>query len=302
MNNHRANGRHLKEQRGVGLPPEPVAGVRRGGPALSAGQGSAVAGRAPPARVVVIVPTRNEVGTIEEVARRVLALQDTLPHHRLELLVIDGLSSDGTVELVTELGNADARVHVRSLPRTGLGVALLAAYAVAAEELQADVIAQLDADLSHEPERLAPMLEALSAGHDLVIGSRFVAGGGTRAWPLARIILCRGANLVIRVLTGCWSVRDWTSGYRAFTVSLYRRLDLGAIAYRDYTLQPALVFEAVRQGASVCETPIVFTERRAGKSKLPVLSYPLNLLRHFALARLRRRARAKAAATRPVPA
>jgi len=239
-------------------------------------------------RIVVIVPTRNESGTIAEVAQRVLAQQEHLPHYRIDLLVVDGLSTDGTPELVSEMSASEPRIHSLAMDETGLGLALLAAYAHAADDLAADVIAQLDADLSHEPERLEAMLDALAEGFDLAIGSRFAPGGGMKDWPASRHILCRGANFLIRLLTGCWSIRDWTSGYRAFTVDLYRRLDIASINFRDYTLQPALVYEAVRCGARVCETPIIFTNRRWGKSKLPVLAYPTNLLRHFVGARLRR--------------
>ncbi len=240
-----------------------------------------------PPRAVVVLPTHNERQSIGEIIARVLDQQDRVPDFTLNVLVVDGESSDGTIEHVQQLSHDDPRIHLLVVRRRGLGVALLQAYAHAVANLQPAYIAQMDADLSHDPNRLPALLAALGAGADLAIGSRYVAGGGTRGWPLSRRLESAAANKFIRFVTGHHELREWTSGYRAFTVQLYRRLDLPSISYDDYTVQPALVYAALVAGARVAEVPIVFVDRRWGKSKLPLFRYTFHLIRHFTRARLR---------------
>lgn len=238
-------------------------------------------------KVTVIIPTYNERETIAQLIPAVLAQQQRLPDLRLSVLVVDGQSPDGTGDWVANMGHKDPRVALLKVSQRGLGLALRKGYEYATTVMGADILAQMDADLSHDPRYLPDMLHALAEGYQLVVGSRYVRGGGTRNWPLSRRILSWGANLVIRIITGHWQLHEWTSGYRAFTADLYRHLDLDAIAYRDYTLVPALVYEAVLKGARVKEVPIVFVNRKWGSSKLPMLSYTVNLLRHFLTARAR---------------
>jgi dolichol-phosphate mannosyltransferase len=240
---------------------------------------------------VVIIPTYNERQTIARIVPSVLSQQANLPERRLNVLVVDGLSTDGTIEFVTEIGHDDDRVHLLLVPRRGLGVALTTAYDHTFNVLRAGLVGQIDADLSHEPRHLPAMFKALLNGYDLAIGFRYVEGGGARGRPVSCRVLSLAANSLIRALTGHWEVHEWTSGYRAFTADLYRRLDLASISYADYTIQPALIYEAVRLGARVKEVPILFSDRRWGKSKLPMLSYSLNLVRHFLGARRRQSVR-----------
>lgn len=243
-------------------------------------------------RAVVIIPTRNERETIAEIISLVLEQQERLPGIDLNLLIVDGDSSDGTIEYVSELSHADPRVHLMVLGQRGLGLALRQAYEHAVGELGADYIAQMDADLSHAPSHLPDLLWALRDGADLSIGSRYVEGGGTVGWPLSRRIQSLVANRFCSLASGFAEVREWTSGYRAFSADLYRRLDQEAIAHKDYTVQAALVLAALRAGARVQEVPITFVNRRWGKSKLPLFGYTFHLLKHFALARFRSPGRA----------
>lgn len=239
-------------------------------------------------KAVVILPTLNERRSIGQIIDAVLDQDGCLPDLSLHILVVDWSSTDGTLEYVSELSHTDERVHVISVGRPGLGAALLMAYEHLEKDLKADVIIQMDADLSHNPIYMPHFLASLREGFDLAIGSRYAPGGGTLHWPLSRRILSTGANWLIRGLTGKWSLREWTSGYRAFTIDLYRRLDLTNISYSDYTLQPALMYEALLVGAKVKEVPIVFVNRKWGKSKLPMFRYSWNLTKHFANARWQR--------------
>ncbi len=239
-------------------------------------------------RAVVIVPTWNERGTIAQVLETLLAQQERLPQFELNVVVVDGLSNDGTIEYVSSLLHDEPRLHLLTIEERGLGIALQHAHRYAFEDLCAGVVAQIDADLSHEPTQLPELLHSLVNGYDLAIGSRYVAGGGTSGWPVSRRLTSLLANRLIRIITGCGDVHDWTSGFRAFTIDIYRRIGPDNVAYRDYTLQPALVYGAVLAGARVKEVPIMFANRRWGKSKLPLAGYSFNLLRHFLRARFRR--------------
>jgi dolichol-phosphate mannosyltransferase len=236
-------------------------------------------------RTIVIVPTYNERETIRQLLQGVFDQQCAVPDFDLRALVVDGRSTDGTVSVVEELRREGCPVDVLEVEQPGLGVALLAAHRHAIEAAGADVLVQMDADLSHDPACLPALLGALQEGYDLAIGSRYVTGGGTRDWPLLRLVLSRGANAYIRIVTGRWGLREWTSGYRAFRADLYKRLDVSRFQYEDYTVQPALIYEAVRVGARIKEVPIVFANRGWGFSKAPLATYTLRLLKHF-LARL----------------
>jgi len=241
-----------------------------------------------PIRTVVIIPTYNERETVKSLAQAVLQRQSEVQHFDLRILIADSKSHDGTQELVQHLMEHDPRVQLLEIPERGLGLALMRGYQWAYQDMGAKVIVQMDADFSHNPDHLPEMLLHIDQGYDLVVGSRYIQGGGIRDWPLSRRILSRAGNWVIRLLTGVWRVHEWTSGYRAFTIELYKRLDHKTIGCRDFTLYPAFVYEAVCKGAKVKEIPIVFVDRRAGKSKLAVFRYSFNLLRHFLFARLTR--------------
>ncbi len=239
-------------------------------------------------RAVVIIPTHNERETIAEIIPLVLAEQERLPALELNILIVDGASTDGTIEYVSGLSHENPRINLMIVGRRGLGLALMQAHQHALNELRADYIAQMDADLSHAPARLPALFEALLEGYDLALGSRYTEGGGTSGWPVSRRLQSLVANRFASLASGHPELREWTSGYRAFSADLYRRLDLDAIRYDDYTLQPALVLEALRAGARVREVPITFVDRKWGKSKLPLFRYTFHLTKHFLGARFRR--------------
>jgi dolichol-phosphate mannosyltransferase len=241
----------------------------------------------PNSRAVVVIPTLNERRTVADIIARVLAQQENVSGFDLNVLIVDGASTDGTIEYVSGLSHEDSRVHLLIVGQRGLGLALLSAYQHATRELSATHIVQMDADLSHDPVHIPELLQALSQGFDLSIGSRYAPGGGTVDWPFSRKLQSLLANRYATLASGYSDVREWTSGYRAFTTDLYHKLDIEAIRYNDYTLQPALVLEALRNGARMQEVPITFVNRKWGKSKLPLARYTFHLLRHFALSRRR---------------
>jgi dolichol-phosphate mannosyltransferase len=215
----------------------------------------------PLGRVVMVVPTYNEADNIAWVVGRLRAAQPDV-----EVLVVDDNSPDGTGDRADELAAADAAVHVlHRADKAGLGAAYLAGFAWALEAGY-DVVGEMDADGSHQPEQLHRLLDALH-GADLVIGSRWVPGGSVVNWPLRREALSRGGNLYVRMLLGI-SIRDATAGYRVFRRSALEKIDLSSVESTGYVFQTDLVTRCLRAGLTVREVPIEFVERVRGDSKM----------------------------------
>ncbi|WP_372733714.1 polyprenol monophosphomannose synthase [Nocardioides sp.] len=212
-------------------------------------------------RILMCVPTYNEAENLEWILRR---LRTERPE--VEVLVIDDGSPDGTGELAERLADEDPGIHVmHRTEKAGLGAAYLAGFAWALEAGY-DVIGEMDADGSHQPEQLHLLLEALD-GADLVIGSRWVPGGSVVNWPLRRELLSRGGNLYVRLLLGV-GVRDATAGFRVFRRSALESIDLTSVRSTGYVFQTDLATRCLRAGLMVREVPITFVERVRGDSKM----------------------------------
>ena len=215
----------------------------------------------PPGRTLVIIPTYDEAANLEPMVARVRAAAPAV-----DLLVVDDHSPDGTGAIADRLAATDPQVHVLHRPtKDGLGRAYLAGFAWGLRR-DYQVLVQMDADGSHQPEQLAAVLAALDHA-DLVLGSRWVPGGGVRNWPRRRELLSRGGSLYARTMLGL-PIRDVTAGYRAFRRSALERLDLGDVASAGYCFQVDLASRAVRAGLRVVEVPILFVEREHGASKM----------------------------------
>ncbi|MBD0292043.1 MAG: polyprenol monophosphomannose synthase [Jiangellaceae bacterium] len=212
-------------------------------------------------RVLVIVPTYNEARTLRKAVERV---RTAVP--AAHVLVVDDASPDGTGDIAQAMAELDPRVHVLHRPRKeGLGRAYLAGFRWGLDA-GFDALVEMDADGSHQPEELPQLLAAL-ANADLVIGSRYVAGGTVTNWPLHRTLLSRGGNLYTRLALGL-PVRDATAGYRVYRASALRRLRLDGVASQGYCFQVDLAWRAVRTGLRIAEVPTTFVERTEGHSKM----------------------------------
>ena len=210
---------------------------------------------------LVIVPTYNEVENIAHIVVRTLAAADSI-----DILIVDDGSPDGTGEIADALASAHPRVHVlHRSAKEGLGAAYLAGFAWGLDR-DYDHLVEMDADGSHHPEDL-PRLIGLLAENDLVLGSRWVPGGRVENWPWRRAMLSRGGNLYTRVALGI-SVRDATGGFRAFRAHALESIDLTSVESQGYCFQVDLLWRALQQGLTVTETPITFTERVHGESKM----------------------------------
>lgn len=214
-------------------------------------------------RTLVIIPTYNECDNLLTIVSR---LHDAAPD--VHLLIVDDGSPDGTGALADELALADPdRVHVMHRAcKEGLGAAYLAGFEWGLNR-QYSVIVEMDADGSHAPEELYRLLEAIDAGADVAIGSRYVPGGEVRNWPRRRLMLSRTANGYSRILLGV-DIHDITAGYRAYRREVLEKIDLVAVDSKGYGFQVDLTWRSINAGFTVVEVPITFTEREHGVSKM----------------------------------
>jgi dolichol-phosphate mannosyltransferase len=212
-------------------------------------------------RILVSLATYNER---DNLAPLIWEIQKTLP--AAEVLVIDDNSPDGTGRLADELAARNPSVHVLHRPgKLGLGTATLAALRYAMDHGY-DYCINMDADFSHHP-RYLPALVAGMDRHDVMIGSRYVPGGGTENWPLSRRLISRGVNALVRLLMRL-PPRDCSGAYRCYRVSKLREAHLERMVSRGYSFQQEVLYRCRRAGCRLGEVPIVFENRRAGASKV----------------------------------
>jgi dolichol-phosphate mannosyltransferase len=215
-----------------------------------------------PERALVIVPTFNEQANIRRLIESVLA-QDA----RIDMLVVDDGSPDGTGAIVEEIGASNPRVHLLSRPKKmGLGTAYVAGFRWALARDYAYVL-EMDADFSHDPAHLPQFLSAIENA-DLVLGSRYQEGRVTVVnWPINRLILSYLANMYARAITGL-HVWDATGGFKCFRRSVLEAIDLDHVRSNGYAFQIEMTFRAVRKHFRIAELPIVFVDRTEGTSKM----------------------------------
>jgi len=236
-------------------------------------------------RTVMVVPTYNEAENLPWIVGRLLEAVPTT-----DVLVVDDGSPDGTGELAEKLAADDSRVGVvHRTEKAGLGAAYLHGFAVALERGY-DVVGEMDADGSHQPEQLPRLLAAL-ADADLVIGSRWVPGGSVVNWPWTRKALSVGGNLYARLALGI-PVRDVTAGYRVFRRATLEAIDLASVESSGYCFQADLAWRTVQAGLRVVEVPIEFVERVRGESKMDraVATESLRRITRWGLTERRRQA------------
>jgi dolichol-phosphate mannosyltransferase len=213
-------------------------------------------------RRVICLPTYDERENLEPMVR---ALGE-LGLEGLEVLVIDDASPDGTGEIADRLAEELPWVHVLHRARKeGLGPAYLAGFARALD-LGADFVFEMDCDFSHDPGDV-PRLAAAAEDADLALGSRYVAGGGTRNWGLVRRFISRGGSLYAQVLLQL-GIRDLTGGFKCYRRAVLETIDLSAIDSRGYAFQIETTYRTIRAGFRVVEIPITFADREVGGSKM----------------------------------
>lgn len=232
-------------------------------------------GSMPGRRTLLVLPTYNERDNVEPM---VTAIHATLPH--ATVWIVDDNSPDGTGEIADRLAAGDHRVTVIHRPgKLGLGTAYVEAFRRALQA-EFDCVLQMDADFSHDPRYLPALIDGLREA-DLVLGSRYVEGGGTKNWSWVRRAISRGGNVVARLGLGV-KTHDATGGYRAFRRSALEQLDFGELYLKGYGFQIEVIYQMERRGLRIMEVPIIFVERAAGRSKMSkdiVLEAALHIVR-----------------------
>jgi dolichol-phosphate mannosyltransferase len=212
-------------------------------------------------RALVVVPTYNERVNLPLIVPQILQ-QDI----RIEVLVVDDNSPDGTGRMADEMAAAEPRIHVMHRPgKEGLGKAYIAGFKWALER-DYDYIFEMDADFSHDPKYLPEFLQSIERA-DLVVGSRYRSGVNVINWPISRLLLSLGANEYARRITGL-PLTDSTGGFKCFRRRVLESIDFSKVKSNGYSFQIEMSFRAWKQGFRVVEIPIVFTDRVEGQSKM----------------------------------
>jgi dolichol-phosphate mannosyltransferase len=212
-------------------------------------------------RALIIFPTYNERDNIEKIVHAVLPLDP-----RINVLIVDDNSPDGTGELADRLSAAEPKVHVlHREKKEGLGRAYIAGFRWAIEQ-QYDFVFEMDADFSHGPEYIKDFLREIQ-NHDLVIGSRYISGVNVINWPMSRLLLSYFANKYARFVTGL-PVRDATGGYKCFRREVLEGIRLDDVHSSGYCFQIEMTMRAWKKHFRIKEIPIVFIDRVAGSSKM----------------------------------
>jgi dolichol-phosphate mannosyltransferase len=215
-----------------------------------------------PAGALVIIPTYNERDNVETVAREIFAACD-----EVDVLFVDDNSPDGTGQILDQMVARDARVQVLHRPgKMGLGTAYRAGFRRGLAAPYERFI-EMDADLSHDPRYLPEMLRRSRSGVDLVIGSRYVTGGGTINWGVGRQLISRGGGFYARTVLGL-PIRDVTAGFLCFHRRVLETIDLDDVRSEGYGFQIEMKYRVSRAGFKIEEMPIVFVDRRVGQSKM----------------------------------
>jgi dolichol-phosphate mannosyltransferase len=213
-------------------------------------------------RALVCIPTYNEAENIEPITQAVIKAEP-----RVDILVVDDNSPDGTGKIADTLASREPRIRVlHRQKKEGLGRAYLAAFRWALAEGYTYII-EMDADFSHDPRYLPQFVDAAEAGAELVLGSRYVTGGGTVNWGIGRQVISRGGSLYARTILGV-DIRDLTGGFKCFNRHVLENIDLDEVKSSGYAFQIELTYRTLKKGFTVREIPIVFEDRRVGHSKM----------------------------------
>ncbi|MBV9415016.1 MAG: polyprenol monophosphomannose synthase [Solirubrobacterales bacterium] len=217
-------------------------------------------------RVWVVIPTYNEAANIDGIVRAAGEELERLAPDSHHILVVDDNSPDGTGAIADRLAESNPRVEVLHRPaKSGLGHAYLAGFARALAG-GAELVIEMDADFSHDPRYLGPMLEATGEA-DLVLGSRYVPGGGVEDWGIVRRMISRGGGLYARTILGV-PVNDLTGGFKCIHRRVLEAIELETVRAEGYVFQIEVTYRAVLAGFRVVEVPIVFRDRTVGTSKM----------------------------------
>jgi len=240
-------------------------------------------------KVVIVIPTYNEAGNVTPTTEVLSKVFKSCPDYDMHILFVDDASPDGTSKQVDLLIKKYPFVHILNNKRKGgLGHAYKKGFAVAIDKYKADIIFEFDADLQHDPYVIPAMLASIKDGSDLVLGSRYIKGGGIpSSWPLYRKFLSIVGNIYIQIVMFNFRIHDWTTGYRAIRSSLIRDIlsTMHNAAFHGYTWQIGFLVKTIQKGYKVTEVPFIFRDRTEGHSKLGP-EYIFNTMRYIMKVRI----------------
>ena len=230
-------------------------------------------------KVVVIAPTYNEKGEIENLINRVFDQSKKLSNWEIYLLIVDSNSEDGTIEIVKKLQKKTSYLHLLETEKEGLGKAYLKGFKYCEEKINPYLIIQIDADGQHDPDKIPEFIKKIEQGADFVVGTRYSKGGSIpKNWGLHRKILSIGANSIVKFGFMKLKVTEWTNGYRAIKFWLVKNACDHLKNYSGYVFQVAFVDFAIKNNAVLDEIPIHFRERTSGISKINAFQYSFQTL------------------------
>lgn len=239
-------------------------------------------------KVFVIPATYNEKGNIEQL---ITIMEDEvfplIKNHKMHILVADDNSPDGTGEIVKSLMKKYKNLDLNSGEKKGLGASYLRAMSHAIENLGADIVLSIDADLQHDPKSIPDFLVKIDEGYDVVTGTRYSRGGSMpKNWPLYRKILSVGANSMARFISGRFHLHDWTGGYRAYRKDVFLTERYKLKSFSGYTFQAAALYKSCLDGFKIAEVPIHFRSRKVGDSKIAPVEYIYDFFRYIIFERI----------------
>ncbi len=225
-------------------------------------------------KALIILPTYNEAGSIEELVHKIFGQQQKVNRWELHVLIVDSYSTDATPRIVKSLMKENPRLYMIEMKKEGLGKAYINGFTYGIEQVRADVMFEMDADLSHDPDDIPRFLKKIDEGADFVVGSRYMDGGSIPDdWGLHRKILSVGANLFIRLGMVKFKTTEWTNGYRALRSSLVKHAFHHIRNYSGYVFQVAFLDYAIKHNAKTAEIPVHFKDRTSGYSKIDATQY-----------------------------
>ena len=230
-------------------------------------------------RLVVTIPTYNEQENIELAIKKVLAQEKLLKSIDLQVIVSDSHSPDKTPEIVKRISKTNPKVHYLDVKVRGLGVGLIKGHRYAIDKLKADILAQMDGDLSHNPSSLPEMVRYIQEGYELVSGSRLIKGGKNMlGWH--RRLFSWGSALYCKLAWGTFGITEYTNSYRVFKKDLFNKIDLNSIPWKakTYIIQPSFLYAVIKLGAKIKEVPITFVDRKGGYSKAKIIAYTIDVI------------------------
>ena len=217
-------------------------------------------------KACVIIPTYNEAENIRPLLESLEAVFESVSGYCMDIVIADDRSPDGTGDIVSDLAQTYGNISTMLGEKEGMGAAYVRVLPHVLDSY--DVILTMDADFSHPPEMIPQFLEKIDSGCDVVIGSRYTKGGGAPDWPVRRQLISFSANMMARIVAGLYHVHDCTSNYRAIRTSVLKKIPLERLSTKGYAFVTTTLWEYNKQKSCICEIPLIFYDRKKGKTKL----------------------------------